>query len=179
MARRKGSKRLIDVGYGSRQNKFGVKFTASEMKKFKNEVQRVNKRLATYTRQMQKIRQSNKFTVDSRIPVEPLFDKKSTSLQRFRSKDEFKDYMSRLRRQGSDNYKNYRFRVEKENFKSAVRSVFPEKDARKMIEKINKISDKKLHEAFIAKKVEHTGYIYYDPDNAKYTEVMNKLDAIA
>ncbi len=179
MARRKGSKRLVDVGYGSRQNKFGVRFTKSEQRMFRNEVQRVNKRLETYTRQMQNIRQSNFNTIDSRIPVEPLFDRKSTSLQRFRSKDEFNEYISRMRKQGSDNYRSWRYRTEKENYKKAIRSVFSEADAKVLINKVNKLPEQKLHEAFIAKKLEHTGYIYYDPDKAKYNEIMSQLDALA
>ena len=178
MARRKGSKRLVDVGYGSRENKFGVRFTSSEMKKFRNEVQRVNKRLETYTRQMQKIRQSNLNTIDSRIPVEPLFDRKSTSLQRFRSKDEFNEYISRMRKQGSDNYRSWRFKIEKENYKKAIDSVFPQADARHLKNKINKISNEKIHEAFISKKLEHTGFVYYDPDKAKFNQIMSQLDAL-
>ena len=178
MARKKGSKRLIDVGYGSRENKFGVRFTASEMKKLRNEVRRVNKRLETYTRQMQRIRQSNRNTIDSRIPVEPLFEKKSSSLQRFRSKDEFKNYLSKLRRQGSDRYINYRIEVEKENFKQAIRSVFSPNEAETLIRKINKKTAKKLHEAFISRKLEHTGFVYYDPDRAKFKHLSSQLDAI-
>lgn len=178
MARRKGSKQLVDVGYGSRENKFGVRFTASEMKKFRNEVQRVNKRLETYTRQMQGIRQNNRMTIDTRIPVEPLYERKSTSLQRFRSKDDFNEYMSRMRRQGSDNYRSWRYKIEKENFKKAIDSVFPQADARQLKNKINKITDKKLHEAFISKKLEHTGFVYYDPDKAKFNQIMSQLDAL-
>lgn len=178
MARRKGSKGLIDVGYGSRENKFGVRFTASEMKRLRNEVQRVNKRLSTYTRQMQNIRERSGSGVDSRIPVEPLFEKKSSSLQRFRTKEDFNNYLSRIRRQGSDNYKNWRYRTEKDNFKKAIESVFGREDARKLLTKISKISPDKLHEAFISKRLEHTGFIYYDPDKSKFTEISRQLEAI-
>lgn len=178
MARRKGSKQLVNVGYGSRENKFGVRFTASEIKKFRNEVQRVNKRSETYTRQMQVIRQSNKTTIDSRIPVEPLYDRKSTSLQRFKSKDEFHEYISRMRRQGSNKYRSWRYNIEKENYKKAIDSVFSRADARQLKNKINKISVKKLHEAFISRKLEHTGFVYYDPDKAKFKRIMSQLDAL-
>ena len=178
MARKKGSKRLIDVGRGSKVNKFGVKFTASEIRTLRNEVQRVNARARTYSRQMQRLRQSSGYGIDSRIPVEPLFEKKSSSLHRFRSKDEFKNYLSKLRRQGSDRYMNYRFEVEKENFKQAIRSVFSPREAEVLIRKVNKKTAKKLHEAFITRKLEHTGFVYYDPDKGKFKQLLNQLDAI-
>lgn len=178
MARRKGSKNLVDVGYGTRENKFGVRFTKSEMKRLRNEVQRVNKRLNNYIKQMHAIRERGGSGVDSRIPVEPLFEKKSTSLQRFRTKEDFNNYLSRLRRQGSDNYKNWRYRIEKDNYKKAIESVFGREDARKLITKINKIRPNKLHEAFISKRLEHTGFIYYDPGKSKFTEISRQLEAI-
>lgn len=175
MARRKGSTRLTYSSRGTATNKFGVKFTASEIKKFRNEVQRVNKRLKTYLQQMERIRQSSPNTIDSRIPVEPLFEKKSTSLQRFRNKNEFREYMSRMRKQGSDRYKNWRYEIEKSNFKRAIGNTFSREDARKLNSKINKISAEKLHNAFVSRKLEHTGYIYYDPERSKYNQINNQL----
>lgn len=178
MARRKGSKNLINVGYGSKKNKFGVRFTASEISKFKNEVQRLNKKQQRYNNQMKQVRQSNKNAVDSRIPVEPLFQTKTTSLQKFRSKDEFKEYMSRMRRQGSKNYINYRYKVERSNYKKAIESVFSKEQARQLNAKINKIPLNKLHEAFVSKKLEHTGFVYYDPDNAKFNQLMGQVESL-
>ena len=175
MARKKGSSRLTYSSRGTATNKFGVKFTASEIKKFRNEVQRVNKRSKTYLRQMERIRQSSPNTIDSRIPVEPLFAKKSTSLQRFRNKNEFREYMARMRKQGSDRYKNWRYEIEKSNFKRAIESVFSPEDARKLISKVNKISAEKLHNAFVKKDIEHTGYVYYDPERSKFNRLNNQL----
>lgn len=178
MARRKGSKELINVGYGSKENKFGVRFTASEMNKFRNEVQRLNKRQASYIKQMQTVRNSTGFALDSRIPVEPLFEKKSTSLQRFTSKEEFNSYMQRMRRQGGQNYKTWRYNTEKENFKQSLKSVFGEENSRSLIRMVNKIPLDKLHNAFISRELEHTGWVYYDPENSKLNHVSNQLDAL-
>ena len=178
MARRKGSTRLTYSSRGTATNKFGVKFTASEIKKFRNEVQRVNKRLKTYLQQMERIRKSSPNTIDSRIPVEPLFEKKSTSLQRFRNKNEFREYMSRMRNQGSARYKNWRYEIEKSNFKRAIDSTFSREDARKLNSKINKISAEKLHNAFVSRKLEHTGYIYYDPERSKFNQISNQLNKL-
>ena len=178
MARKKGSNRLTYSSRGTATNKFGVKFTASEIKKFRNEVQRVNKRLKTYLQQMERIRQSSPNTIDSRIPVEPLFEKKSTSLQRFRNKNEFREYMSRMRKQGSDRYKKCRYEIEKSNFKRAIENTFSREDARKLNSKVNKISAEKLHNAFVSRKLEHTGYIYYDPERSKYNQINNQLEKL-
>ena len=178
MARRKGSTRLTYSSRGTVTNKFGVKFTASEIKKFRNEVQRVNKRSKTYLQQMERIRQSSPNTIDSRIPVEPLFEKKSTSLQRFRNKNEFREYMSRMRKQGSARYKNWRYEIEKSNFKRAIDNTFSREDARKLNSKVNKISAEKLHNAFVSRKLEHTGYIYYDPERSKYNQISNQLEKL-
>lgn len=178
MARRKGSTRLTYSSRGTATNKFDVKFTASEIKKFRNEVQRVNKRSKTYLQQMERIRQSSPNTIDSRIPVEPLFEKKSTSLQRFRNKNEFREYMSRMKKQGSDHYKNWRYKIEKLNFKRAIDNTFSREDARKLNSKINKISTEKLHNAFVSRKLEHTGYIYYDPERSKYNQIINQLEKL-
>ena len=175
MARKKGSNRLTYSSRGIATNKFGVKFTASEIKKFRNEVQRVNKRLKTYVQQMERIRQSSPNTIDSRIPVEPLFEKKSTSLQRFRNKNEFREYMTRMRKQGSGRYKKWRYEIEKSNFKRAIENTFSREDARKLISKVNKISSEKLHNAFVSRELEHTGYIYYDPERSKYNQIFNQL----
>lgn len=178
MARRKGSTRLTYSSRGTATNKFGVKFTASEIKKFRNEVQRVNKRSKTYLQQMERIRQSSPNTIDSRIPVEPLFEKKSTSLHRFRNKNEFRYYMSRMRKQGSNRYKNWRYEIEKSNFKRAIANTFSREDARKLNSKINKISSEKLHKAFVSRKLEHTGYIYYDPERSKYNQINNQIEKL-
>ena len=178
MARRKGSTRLTYSSSGTATNKFGVKFTASEIKKFRNEVQRVNKRLKTYLQQMERIRQSSPNTIDSRIPVEPLFEKKSTSLQRFRNKNEFREYIARMRKQGSERYKNWRYEIEKSNFKRAIDNTFSREDARKLNSKVNKISAEKLHNAFVSRKLEHTGYIYYDPERSKYNQINNQLEKL-
>lgn len=178
MARRKGSTRLTYSSRGTATNKFGVKFTASEIKNFRNEVQKVNKRLKTYLQQMERIRQSSPNTIDSRIPVEPLFEKKSTSLQRFRNKNEFREYMSRMRKQGSARYKNWRYEIEKSNFKRAIDNTFSREDARKLNSKVNKISAEKLHNAFVSRKLEHTGYIYYDPERSKYNQINNQLEKL-
>ena len=178
MARRKGSTRLTYSSRGTATNKFGVKFTASEIKKFRNEVQRVNKRSKTYLQQMERIRQSSPNTIDSRIPVEPLFEKKSTSLQRFRNKNEFREYMSRMQKQGSARYKNWRYEIEKSNFKRAIDNTFSREDARKLNSKVNKISAEKLHNAFVSRELEHTGYIYYDPERSKYNQISNQLEKL-
>lgn len=178
MARKKGSKRLLYSSRGTATNKFGVKFTASEIKKFRNEVQRVNKRSRTYLQQMERIRKSSPNTIDSRIPVEPLFEKKSTSLQRFRNKNEFREYMSRMRKQGSEHYKKWRYEIEKSNFKRAIDNTFSREDARKLNSKINKISAEKLHNAFVSRELEHTGYIYYDPERSKYNQISNQLERL-
>jgi len=178
MARRKGSTPLKYSSRGSATNKFGVKFTAAEIKKFRNEVQRLNKRSRTYLHQMEKIRQSNANTVDSRIPIEPLYEKKSTSLQRFRNRQEFEDYSARMRKQGRSNYKEWRYKIERQNYYSALKNTFGETDARKLIIKANKISNEKLHKAFVSRNLEHTGYIYYDPDKSKLTQVSSQLDVL-
>ena len=178
MARKKGSTRLIYSSRGTATNKFGVKFTASEIKQFRNEVQRVNKRSKTYVQQMERIRQSSPNTIDTRIPVEPLFGKKSTSLQRFRNKKEFNEYRARMRLQGSDRYKNWRYEIEKSNFKRAIESVFSREDTRELISKVNKISSEKLHNAFVSRELEHTGYIYYDPERSKYNQINNQLERL-
>ena len=178
MARKKGSTRLTYSSRGTATNKFGVKFTASEIKKFRNEVQRVNKRSKTYLKQMERIRQSSPNTIDSRIPVEPLFEKKSTSLQRFRNKNEFREYMSRMKKQGSDTYIKRRYEIEKSNFKRAIDGTFSREDARKLNSKVNKISADKLHKAFISRELEHTGYIYYDPERSKFNQINNQLDKL-
>lgn len=176
MARKKGSKQLINVGYGSRENKFGVRFTASELKKFRNEVQRVNARLTTYTKNMQSIRNLSESQIDSRIPVEPLFQKKSASVQKFRSKEEFRSYMAKLNRQGSDAYRDYRYSIEKENFKKAIRNTFSKQDADVLIKKINKMTPRRIHNLMISKQLEHTGFVYYDPNKTKFNILKEQLD---
>lgn len=178
MARKKGSTRLVDVGYGTKRNKFDVRFTASEIKSYKNLVQKLNRRSASYKKQMEAIRQSSKNTADTRIPIEPLYDIKSTSLHKFQSRNEFQRHMSTLRRQGRQDYTERRFKVEIDNFKESIRKVFTKQDARALITKINKFTNKELHEAMIAKNLEHTGYVYYDPSKSKFNTIMNELLAL-
>ena len=44
--------------------------------------------------------------------------------------------------------------------------------------KVNKISAEKLHNAFVSRELEHTGYIYYDPERSIYNQISNQLEKL-
>lgn len=178
MAREKGVKNLINVGYGSRVNQHGVRFTASEMKIFRNQVQRLNKKSDAYKDRVRLLKEQSKYGKGSRVKIDPLFSKKSASLQRFKTREQFERYSATLRRQSSKSYTPGRFRTEKENFKEAIRSVFNRSQVLRINTRVNRIPDHILHQAFIKEELVHPGFIYYDPHNEKFNHIMNQLEKI-
>lgn len=140
--REKGVKNLVKLDNGKLKNQHGVVFTQEEKKALERAANTANRRRMAMLKNEKNLPlfEGGKYTgydVSHRIGPESDFilARKSKSLQRFKSKAEYRNYMKNLKKVNSKNYITNKIRDYKRNHMKALENVFGD-DARDIINKI-------------------------------------------
>lgn len=184
--RTKGTKNLKRVN-GGVINQQGVFFTEKEKKALESAVRKANRN----SKAMQEVfnplmfRREGKeqgYTVESRIlTLGKEYDfsiaKKSASLQRFKSKEEYNKYMKNLRRVNSKNYVRDRARQYKNNYKQALTDPikglgFAHDDVKDILGKIRNMNPDEYMKMVASNEELEIGYLY-DEDSTEAT--LNRI----
>lgn len=100
--------------------------------------------------------------------------KKTTSLKRFRNKNEFNRYLNSVQKIASGEFERKRIMTYKENYIKALRNTF-NSSANKAIKAIRNMDLKTFRKMVESENLEEIGYIYYDPNEEKLTRINQQL----
>ena len=168
--RAKGRKNLARTDAGNLLNQYGVEFTPAEKKKLENAVNTANqKRKRMLEKEAQLPRKIRGKDTGDTVRSLHLMDKesdfilarKTKSLQRFKSKEDFERYMKNLERVNSSDYIEDRVRLYKRNHMQALENVFGD-DAKDVMMKIRMMKPDKYMKMIQSDEMLEIGYIY-DP----------------
>ena len=143
-AGRSGRKNLKYLDDGKLKNQHGVIFTDAERRALESQVNMANrkrakqlKEVATLPRTVRGVNTGDTLATKLQMGFESDFiiAKKSKSLQRFTSRDQFNKYMKYLKRVNSKEYLDERTRLYKRNYMKALGDVHGE-DAKDIIMKV-------------------------------------------
>ena len=168
--RKEGRKNLKKLDNGNVENQFGVEFTKEDKKKLENLVNRANRKrmkmleteanLPRYkggnptgqtVGQLQMMGKESDF----------ILSRKSKSLQRFKSREDFEYYLANLERVNSPDYLDERTRLYKRNHMKALENVFGD-EAKDVMMKIRMMKPEKYRELLQQEEDLEVSYIY-DP----------------
>lgn len=168
--RQKGRKNLVKLDNGNVQNQFGVEFTQADKKKLESVVNRANRkrmqmlekegdlpRLVGGKDTGQKVSQLQLMGKESDF----ILARKSKSLQRFKSREDFEKYLSNVERSLSPDYIDERTRLYKRNHMKALENVFGD-EAKDVIMKIRMMKPEEYRKLIQSDEMLEVGYIY-DP----------------
>lgn len=188
---RQGRKNIKNIGDGLLQNQHGVTFTEEEKRKLINEVKKANyrhnKQVSEADLTPRKVGgKETGMTIGEMRKImgkEPdwIVTKKTASMQRFRSREQFENYLSYLQDVNSDGYVEKRLKEYKRNYSKALDEAFGEgaKDIKMKI----RMTKPEVFEKLIKENEElEIGYIYeaetdYKYANADLTEAANRIRA--
>lgn len=184
--RAKGEKNLTKLPGGGFQNKYGVTFTEAEKKSLVSAVNTANRKRARMIKEMDGLpRMDGKKPTGDTVGVLRIYGKesdfilapKTKSLQRFRSKAEFENYLDNIRAVNQRGYVDKRTRAYRDNYKEGLTRAFGD-EAKPIIEKIEsmKLSD---YRKIVAQHDEtlEIGYIYVEQQKyQKLNEIREALD---
>lgn len=184
--RKKGKPNLIKLDDGSVKNQHGVVFTETEKKALESAVNSANrKRMKMLEKEGQLPR--TKGGVDTGDTVRSLhlmgtesdfiLARKSKSLQRFKSREEFEIYLDNIRRVNSPDYLDERTRLYKRNHMKALENVFGD-EAKGIIMKIRMMKPEEYRELIQSDEDMEIGYIY-DPSAlaGRLEQMANSIQA--
>lgn len=171
--RKSGTPNLKKTPTGQLVNQYGVVFTPDEKKALESSVNRANakrkkmlKEAATLPRMVRG--QPTGDTVGSLQLMGKESDfilaRKTKSLQRFRTREDYDRYMKNLTRVNSPNYLDDRIRLYKRNHMKALENAFGD-DAKDIIMKIRMMKPKDYMKMVQSDEGLEIGYIY-DPSQA-------------
>ena len=185
--RKKGQKNLKRVGKRY-ENEHGVQFTEREKKQLESLVNSVN-------RKRKKI-MTDKKLLDTRtaLGVDPDFvfgfhseknlwgtgadtlltKNRSKSLQRFKTKEEFKTYMKDLRRLSDVKYVEKRIKMAQKNKIKALESVFGD-DAKEMVKGLRRLSPEEYQKVLSNHSLPSINYMYSDEE---YDNALEKVKSM-
>ena len=185
--RKKGQKNLKRVGKRY-ENEHGVQFTEREKKQLESLVNSVN-------RKRKKI-MTDKKMLDTRtaLGVDPDFvfglhseknlwgtgadtlltKNRSKSLQRFKTKEEFKTYMKDLRRLSDEKYVEKRIKMAQKNKIKALESVFGD-DAKEMVKGLRRLSPEEYQKVLANHSMPSINYMYSDEE---YDNALEKVKSM-
>ena len=185
--RKKGQKNLKRVGKRY-ENEHGVQFTEREKKQLESLVNSVN-------RKRKKI-MTDKKLLDTRaaLGVDPDFvfglhseknlwgtgadtlltKNRSKSLQRFKTKEEFKTYMKDLRRLSDVQYVEKRIKMAQKNKIKALESVFGG-DAKEMVKGLRRLSPEEYQKVLSNHSLPSINYMYSDEE---YDNALEKVKSM-
>lgn len=172
--RKKGQKNLKKVGKKF-ENQYGVLFTENEKKKLESLVNTVNrKRKSIMTDERKKdVRSALGVHPDFEYGVHPeknlwatgadtlLTRSRSKSLQRFKTKDEYRKYMKELKNLSSKDYVTKRMKLHKKNKIKALKSVIGEHD---IVKGLRKFSEKEWGEIIAKNLLPEVHFLNSDAD---------------
>lgn len=171
--RGKGEKNLLRLEDGSLVNKHKVVFTEAEKKALESAVNAANRKRARMMKEESKltgvdVNTMKIFNKESDFILAP----KTKSLQRFKSKAEFENYMDNLREVNDRGYIDKRTAFYRGNYYTALDRAFGD-DAREIKMILSEMSPKEYRE-LVAKKDDtlEIGYLYLD---GQYYQKLNEI----
>lgn len=182
--RKKGQKNLSHTG-GRTTNQYGVSFTENEKKKLESLVNSVNRKRKNIL--------TNPKMLDTRtaLGVDPDFifgvhseknlwgtgadtlltKNRSKSLQRFKTKDEFRQYMKDLKRLSDKAYVDKRMKLYRKNKIKAMKNVFGS-DVKDIVKGLNKLTDKEYKEILANHSLPSISFMYTEEE---YDKALEKI----
>lgn len=180
--RNAGRKNLKKNESGEWVNQYGVTFTPEERKKLENEVNKANSKRARYIEKAGKLprKVGGKETGDTVKSLqimgreqEFVLARRSKSLQRFKSRDDFEDYMKSLKKINSPNYLDERTREYKRNHITALENAFGD-DAKDVMMKIRMMKPSEYRKLIEQDEDMSISYIY---DPSEKSARLNRIRA--
>lgn len=164
--------RLKRNRWGSVILRNGERITISEQKALRSAVNSANRKRK---RMLERLPAEAKAKYkDFGIESDFVMRKKTTSLKRFRNKNEFKRYLKSVKRVASGEFEHKRIMTYKENYIKALRNTF-NSSANKAIKAIRNMDLATFRQLVESEKLEDIGYVYYDPNNEKLTRINQQL----
>lgn len=173
--RPKGSKNLKRSSDGKLVNQYGVSFSEEERRALESRVNAINAKRRRMLREEAKL--PRKFagketgqTIGESLQLmgkesDFILAKKTKSLQRFRSREQFDDYLDRLERVNMKTYVEDRVRDYKRNHMQSLRDAYGD-DAKDIIMKIRMMKPEDYMKAVQQDEVLEIGF-NYPPDQSK------------
>lgn len=182
--RQKGAKNLVKMDDGRIQNKYGVVFTEAEKKKLESAVNQANKKRRDMLKEEARLPrlQGGKHSGDTVASLQVMgkesdfiISRKTKSLQRFESKEQFERYLDNLKKINSPSYLDDRTRLYKRNHMKALENVFGD-DAKDVIMKIRMMKPEEYRKRLQADEFLEVNYIY-DPSarSGKLNQIRQSL----
>lgn len=181
----KGRKNLEKLDNGNVRNMYGVEFTPADKKRLEREVNKNNAmRMKMIDAEGELPRRKGGQDTGDKVKSLQLMGKesdfilsrKSKSLQRFKSRQEFEIYMDNLSRVNSPTYLDDRTREYKRNHMKALENVFGD-DAKDVIMKIRMMKPADYRKLLQSDEDMEISYIY-DPSllSAKLNQIRTSLN---
>lgn len=180
--RQKGRKNLKRTDTGGFVNQYGVTFTEDEKRNLVNAVNRANRKRNKMLKQSATLPRmvSGKPTGDTVGSLQLMgkesdfiLAKKTKSLQRFQSREQYENYMKTLERVNSKDYVNDRIRLYKRNHMKALENVYGD-DAKDVIMKIRMMKPDEYMKMVTQDEDLEIGYVY---DPSARAGKLNKIRA--
>lgn len=180
--RKKGTPNLVKLDGGKVQNQHGVIFTPEEKKALERAANTANrKRMKMLEKEGNLPRMIGGIETGDKVKSLQLMGResdfiitrKSKSLQRFKSREEYERYMKNLERVNSPDYVTERIKLYKRNHMAALDNVFGD-DAKDVKMKIRMMKPKEYMELMQKDELLEIGYIY---DPSQKSGKLNQIRA--
>lgn len=171
--RQKGRKNLVKLDGGRVQNQYGVEFTPEEKKALESAVNTANRKRRQMLEQEGNLPRmvGGKDSGDTVKSLQLMgkesdfiLARKSKSLQRFKTKEDFYTYLDNVRRVSRPEYLEERTRLYKRNHMTALENVFGD-EAKDVIMKIRMMKPEEYRQKIQSDEMLEVSYIY-DPSDA-------------
>ena len=183
--RKPGKKNLVRLDNGNLRNQYGVEFTPEEKKALESAVNTANRKrmqmlekegalprlkggkdTGDFVRSLQTMGKESDF----------ILSRKSKSMQRFKSKEDYEIYLDNVRRVSSPEYLEERTRLYKRNHMQALENVFGD-EAKGVIMKIRMMKPEDYRRLLQSDEDMEIGFIY-DPSqaSARLEQIKASLD---
>lgn len=178
--RQKGAKNLVKLDGGRIQNKHGVVFTEADKKKLESAVNQANKKRRDMLKEEANLPrlQGGKPTGQPVASLQVMgkesdfiIARKTKSLQRFESREQFDRYLDNLKKINSPSYLDDRTRLYKRNHMKALENVFGD-DAKDVIMKIRMMKPEEYRRRLQSDEFLEVNYIY---DPSARTGKLNQI----
>lgn len=180
--RQAGRKNLVKLDTGNLQNQFGVVFTPDEKKALEQAVNTANRKRARMLEAEAKLPRkiAGQDTGDTVASLQLMgkesdfiLQRKTKSLQRFRTKEDYDRYMKNLRRVNDRDYITERVRLYKRNHMKAIENIYGD-EAKDVIMKIRMMKPAEYMKMVQSDEMLEISYIY---DPSARSGKLNQLRA--
>lgn len=172
MAKKKGQGKLKRTSRGSVILPNGQRITPKEQKALRSAVNSANRKRKRLLESLPP--EAKRKYRDFGVETDFVMRKKSTSLNRFRNKNEFNKYLRSVQKIASGEFEKHRAEQYKRNYIQALRRTFNSK-ANEAIRKVREMDLKTFRRKVESEELEDIGYVYYDPNNEKLTRITEQL----